>query len=106
MRGAPHQRILQRHSSNQRARIPREWRSPDAVATFPRPEQAKSSAMPADDRLWLHEDEGGSPAAPSPEKPRPEPSVGVRYPDSSRSGPFEHLQLVAKRKDLEVQRDT
>lgn len=35
-----------------------------ASTTLPRPQQPKSLAVPADDGLRLHDDEGRSPAAP------------------------------------------
>jgi len=58
--------------------------------------------MPGDDRLGFHDHECRAPAAPGRRQPGPEPPVGFRKMQPSRSGSLQHLQLMAEREDLEV----
>ena len=100
------ERVLLRHPSNQAAHIGGDGRSPAASPTFPRPEQPEALPMPPDDGLRFHDHECRSPAAPGTRQPGPEPPVGSRNLQPSPSGSLEHLQLMAEREDLEVERGT
>jgi len=43
---------------------------------FPTPEELEAFAMPADNGLWLHDDEGLGPVSPDPRQKDPEQAIG------------------------------
>jgi hypothetical protein len=65
MRGAP-QRVFSANPANELAGFGWHARATATARTgFPRPQEAESLSMPADDGLWLDDDQGGSPIVPS-----------------------------------------
>jgi hypothetical protein len=96
--------ILVRDPLDEGAHIVGDRRTTDASATLSPPEEPKPLAMPGEDRFGFHYVNGRSPAAPDTRQPYPQSHRSVRKPTSPRSRPFEHLQLMAQRENLEVQR--
>jgi len=102
-RRAP-QRIGPRHRANQRADVEWHGRSTHPAPTLPRPEHAEASAMRSDDRLGSDDDERRSPVLPHTRDPHPEQAVGSRETQPPRTGPLQHVELVAQCEHLELQR--
>src|ERR1035441_10673135 len=66
------------HAEDQRAQFPAHTFSPrwSPMPRKPGPIQLESRPMPANDRLWLHEDQCPAPAFPEPLQHDPEQFVG------------------------------
>src|SRR4030095_1281749 len=102
-RGTP-QRIRRGQLPDQRAHVRRYAWAPGAVSAFPGPEQAKTAAMPRDDRLRLDDMNGRAPAAPCMREPRPKDSIGRREAKTRPPRSIDDGQLVSERDDFQVQR--
>jgi hypothetical protein len=60
--------------------------------------------MPGDDGLRLDDVKRRAPSSPEAREHDPEPAVGLREPDSRRSGALQHVKLVPQGQDFEAER--
>ena len=75
------QRVFAAHLPNQSPNFLGHRRTPGlAVTDFPRPEQPKRLAVPADHRLRFYDDEGGPPTAPKLGQLCPQEAIGASSP--------------------------
>src|SRR5262245_6147927 len=74
------------------------------AATLPGPVQPEALPMPSENGLGPHDDDGRFPVAPRARQPHPEPAVRLNEPYASWLGSLQHLQLMAKGQDLEMER--
>jgi hypothetical protein len=75
-----------------------------AMATLPSPVQSESLPMPRNHRLWLDDDEGGSPASPQTREPNPQEPVGSAQTNATASaGALQDQQLMAECQDPNMQ---
>ena len=93
-RGTP-ERIRRGQLPDQRAHVRR-----CAVSAFPGPEQAKTVAMPRDDRLRFDDMNGRTPAAPCMREPCPKDSIGGREAKTRAPRSIDDGQLVSERDDF------
>jgi hypothetical protein len=93
--------VLPTHAPNELAHFFRNYRSATfATATLPRPEQAKSLAMPANDCFGPYDHQRASPFRPSLGKPSPKPTIR-RAQLRSFHRTLQHGQLVTKSHDFD-----
>jgi hypothetical protein len=104
-RSAPH-RIVATHHPDQITNLPRHSRAPALPAPhFPSPVQTKALTMPGDDRLWLHDQQGGFPVRPDSTQPDPQNPIGWPQPQPLWRRPAQHAELVPQGKILQPQFD-
>src|SRR5262245_21299103 len=99
-RGTP-ARIRSGELPDHRAHVRRYGWAPGAVSAFPGPEQAKTTAMPRDDRLRFDVMNGRAPAAPHMREPRPKDSIGRREARTRAPRSIDDSQLVSERDDFQ-----
>jgi hypothetical protein len=98
--GGPPIRVLFRQASDQNTNHISDLRSAAAGLGMPPPVGTKTGAVPADDGLWLHDDEDAGPAGPEAPEGRPkEPVDGIQY--RPRPLALEHGDLLSKGEDFD-----
>ncbi len=71
-------------------------------SAFPPPKEFEASSVPADNGLWLHDDEGPSPVPPDPRQEDPEQAIGFRQ-SRSLGGTLQDGKLLSESQILEGQ---
>ena len=103
--GSAPQRVGEAHGTDQLPDFNRHLRSAAATSRRPSPEQAKPSAMPTDNRLRLNDHQGIHNARRNPIEAGKNQTV-----ESAESQPLwrfssQHIELVAQRQDLRLERN-
>jgi hypothetical protein len=73
-----------------------------SATTLPAPEQSKAATMPSDDRLGFDDQQGLTPARPTPQQDCPEPAIRcAQYHATTAMLAPQHEYLVAKCEQLD-----
>jgi hypothetical protein len=96
--------IFGNHAEDEFAQFPAHTSSAgtSAVPRNPLPVQLEAGAMPANDRLWLHENQCSLPSRPEPSQHHPEHLVGDGKTDVSTL-PLQHPELLPESEIFEKQ---
>jgi len=74
------------------------------IARLPSPEQAKPGPVPADNRLWLNDQQGVQNVGYDPIEARKNETIKIVEDDPFRRFSLQHIELVAEHKDLRLER--
>jgi hypothetical protein len=98
-------RVREAHVPDEIANFRRYRRATFATPTLPSPIEAKSLAMPSDNRLRFHDQQGRSPAAPELREPDPQDSVRKAETEPvTTARTLQDQELMAECKNLCLQR--
>jgi hypothetical protein len=104
--GSTPQRIGQAHFTDRPADFELHLRSAAATSRLPSPEQAKPSVMPTDNRLRLHDHQGINNARRNPIEAGKNQTVKIAENKPLCGFSPQHMELVAQRQDLRLERSS
>ena len=96
--------IGQAHVADQLANFERHLWSAAATSRLPSPEQTKTSTMPTDDGLRLHDHQGIHNARRKPIEAGKNQTIEIAESEPLRRFSSQHIELVAQRQDLRLKR--
>src|SRR5262249_24028951 len=102
--GSAPQRVGEAHVADQLADFDRYFWPANSRPRLPSPEQAETSAMPADDHLWSDDHEGVQNVGCDPIKARKNEAIKIAENKPLWRFSSQHIELVAKRQDLRLER--
>jgi hypothetical protein len=102
--GSAPQRVGEAHVADQLADFEWHFRSADSRARLPSPEQAKPGPVPADNRLRFDDQQGVQNVGCDPIEARKNKSIKIAEDKPLRRFSLQHIELVAQRQDLHLER--
>ncbi len=103
--GSAPQRVGEAHGADQLADFERHLRSAAATSRLPSPEQAKPGAMPTDHSLRLNDYQGIHHAWRNPIEAGKNQTVEIAKGQPLWRFSSQHIELVAQRQDLRLERN-
>ena len=104
--GSSPQRVGQAHVADQLADFELNLRSATTGSRLPSPERTKTSAMPTDNRLRLHDHQGINNARRNPIEAGKNQTVKIAENKPLCEFSPQHMELVVQRQDLRLERSS